>query len=308
MRSSGWAGFRRRRPTAATRSSSSSSCGSTSRRSSRCPGAPCPTRATTRTTCGASCGATSSRSSRRWCSCHATLGCPSGPASSARSSARWGHWQIFALVSKGKGDQTGRPSDLAARQAAVADQQLSNAAERYRADSIRALRESRLRLRRRHRAAVHRLRGRLRPRRKALTAAERLASENRHLLAASRNEALTDALTSLGNRRALMAELESRRPSVEGEHVMLALFDLDGFKQYNDSFGHPAGDSLLARLGDRLATTMEGIGSAYRMGGDEFCVLASVAEGGGRRSPASGRPRSARRAWASPSAARTAWR
>jgi diguanylate cyclase (GGDEF)-like protein len=56
----------------------------------------------------------------------------------------------------------------------------------------------------------------------------------------------------------------------------LVLFDLDGFKQYNDTFGHPAGDALLARLGERLATTMAGIGSAYRIGGDEFCVLAEA--------------------------------
>jgi diguanylate cyclase (GGDEF)-like protein len=60
--------------------------------------------------------------------------------------------------------------------------------------------------------------------------------------------------------------------------VLLALFDLDGFKAYNDTFGHPAGDALLARLGGRLAAAVGGAG-AYRMGGDEFCVLAHVAEG-----------------------------
>src|SRR5206468_1613018 len=52
-----------------------------------------------------------------------------------------------------------------------------------------------------------------------------------------------------------------------------------GFKQYNDNFGHPAGDSLLERLGARLQDAMDGIGRAYRMGGDEFCILAPVAEG-----------------------------
>ncbi|MEA2123747.1 MAG: hypothetical protein QOI80_529, partial [Solirubrobacteraceae bacterium] len=59
-------------------------------------------------------------------------------------------------------------------------------------------------------------------------------------------------------------------------HV-LALFDLDGFKQYNDSFGHPAGDALLTRLGSRLLAAVEGQATAYRMGGDEFCVLTSIA-------------------------------
>jgi two-component system cell cycle response regulator len=52
------------------------------------------------------------------------------------------------------------------------------------------------------------------------------------------------------------------------------MFDLDGFKQYNDTFGHPAGDALLRRLGGRLAAAAaRHSGSAYRMGGDEFCVL-----------------------------------
>ena len=55
---------------------------------------------------------------------------------------------------------------------------------------------------------------------------------------------------------------------------MLALFDLDGFKHYNDTFGHPAGDALLVRLGAQPgAPTCSGRGRAFRMGGDEFCAL-----------------------------------
>ena len=53
----------------------------------------------------------------------------------------------------------------------------------------------------------------------------------------------------------------------------LALFDLDGFKQYNDAFGHAAGDALLQRLGADLDAAVAGHGRAYRLGGDEFCVL-----------------------------------
>jgi diguanylate cyclase (GGDEF)-like protein len=51
------------------------------------------------------------------------------------------------------------------------------------------------------------------------------------------------------------------------------LFDLDGFKGYNDTFGHLAGDALLAHLGGRLAAAVAPHGTAYRLGGDEFCVL-----------------------------------
>ena len=45
------------------------------------------------------------------------------------------------------------------------------------------------------------------------------------------------------------------------------------FKALNDSQGHLAGDALLAELGRRLGEAVEGAGSAYRLGGDEFCVL-----------------------------------
>ncbi len=99
-------------------------------------------------------------------------------------------------------------------------------------------------------------------------------AENRRLLAAARHEARSDSLTGLANRRALINDLEEQVHSGDSDNqLVLGLFDLDGFKFYNDTFGHPAGDMLLARLGLRLVTTMKGLGGAYRMGGDEFCIL-----------------------------------
>ena len=98
--------------------------------------------------------------------------------------------------------------------------------------------------------------------------------ENVSMLRTSRDEALTDVLTGLGNRRALARELAALLPEADDARpVVLVLFDLDGFKHYNDTFGHPAGDALLVRLGDNLATYLSGRGRAYRMGGDEFCAL-----------------------------------
>jgi GGDEF domain-containing protein len=52
-----------------------------------------------------------------------------------------------------------------------------------------------------------------------------------------------------------------------------ALHDLDGLKRYNDTFGHPAADALLARRGQALLAALDGHGLAYRMGGDEFCIV-----------------------------------
>jgi diguanylate cyclase (GGDEF)-like protein len=92
---------------------------------------------------------------------------------------------------------------------------------------------------------------------------------------ADRRAAETDALTGLGNRRALMADLERLAPEASGGNpLVLSIFDLDGFKAYNDAFGHPAGDALLVRLASCLAEAVAPDGRAYRMGGDEFCVLA----------------------------------
>jgi two-component system, cell cycle response regulator len=112
----------------------------------------------------------------------------------------------------------------------------------------------------------------------ALTFAEYLRA-----IARSHEEAVSDPLTGLGNRRALAAALE-RALSSQRAHHALVLFDLDGFKSYNDTFGHPAGDALLERSARALSAAPHG-GSAYRMGGDEFCLLAPLPEGA-RRSQA----------------------
>src|SRR4051794_13128102 len=92
----------------------------------------------------------------------------------------------------------------------------------------------------------------------------------------------TDALTGLGNRRKLTADLQRRVKSATAERpAAMMLFDLNGFKNYNDTFGHPAGDALLLRLGTALSEAVAPFGGrAYRPGGDEFCVIADASQRG----------------------------
>ena len=99
--------------------------------------------------------------------------------------------------------------------------------------------------------------------------------ENTQLYELTRHEAVTDSLTGLANRRRLVSDLDRVLAEASADEPwLLLLFDLDGFKRYNDSFGHPAGDALLSRLGARLGSVAPEHGAAYRLGGDEFCLLA----------------------------------
>ncbi len=103
--------------------------------------------------------------------------------------------------------------------------------------------------------------------------------ENTSIAASIQVLSLTDPLTRLWNRRKLTSDLEDVLGDGAGDPHVLVLYDLNGFKRFNDLFGHPAGDSLLARLAAKLADVVRPAGTCYRLGGDEFCVLARVPEG-----------------------------
>jgi len=99
--------------------------------------------------------------------------------------------------------------------------------------------------------------------------------ENKSLL----EQVRTDPLTGLGSRGRMQVDLEGLCARVsEAEPTALFLFDLNGFKLYNDTFGHPEGDLLLTQLGEALRRAVGDDGTAYRIGGDEFCVLLTCKE------------------------------
>lgn len=104
---------------------------------------------------------------------------------------------------------------------------------------------------------------------------ERIAQEEQ-----LRYLALHDSLTGLFNRYALDQEIDraiSRAERLE-KLLVLCLMDLDGFKPVNDTYGHEAGNEVLAILGKRLSETLRRTDFAARLGGDEFVVLLEYLE------------------------------
>jgi len=85
-----------------------------------------------------------------------------------------------------------------------------------------------------------------------------------------------DGLTEIGNRRAFDFQLESElnRARRENKEVALAMIDIDCFKQYNDNYGHPAGDKVLVKLANTLRSQFKRHSDfCFRYGGEEFSVL-----------------------------------
>ena len=80
-----------------------------------------------------------------------------------------------------------------------------------------------------------------------------------------------DTLTHLLNRRSY----ESRPASLRGQAVIY-YFDVDEFKSVNDTFGHGVGDAVLAEVGSTIYAVFSKAGYCYRIGGDEFCVIAGA--------------------------------
>ncbi|HKS12000.1 MAG TPA: GGDEF domain-containing protein, partial [Pseudomonas sp.] len=96
--------------------------------------------------------------------------------------------------------------------------------------------------------------------------------------------AMTDSLTGLGNRRRLdgILEQEIRRARRQDYPVALVMMDLDYFKLYNDTYGHPAGDRCLRRVGELLAGALKRPGDlAVRYGGEEFTLFLPATDGDG---------------------------
>jgi diguanylate cyclase (GGDEF)-like protein len=102
-----------------------------------------------------------------------------------------------------------------------------------------------------------------------------LAISNLRLRETLRHQAVRDQLTGLYNRRYLLETLEREmaRAAIRNQHVTVAMLDIDHFKRFNDTFGHTAGDAVLARLGILLRQWKRGEDIVARYGGEEFSIV-----------------------------------
>lgn len=108
-----------------------------------------------------------------------------------------------------------------------------------------------------------------------ISAQAAIALENAHLHELVQEQAVTDELTSLANRRQFLDALahELARSARTGETTSLVLCDLDDFKNVNDRFGHPAGDEVLRVVGRVLRESVRELDVPARLGGEEFAVV-----------------------------------
>lgn len=95
------------------------------------------------------------------------------------------------------------------------------------------------------------------------------------LLQALRRQAFTDSLTGLYNRRFMDVQLGllDSRAGRYGRHYAVLVFDIDGLKQVNDTYGHDVGDLALRRFATILSDALRRSDVAIRTGGDEFVAI-----------------------------------
>jgi diguanylate cyclase len=124
-------------------------------------------------------------------------------------------------------------------------------------------------------SATTQLANRMRTLEQLLVASEARIGKLEQRLAKSEHEATRDALTGLANRRLFDAAIQHAvvQRSQDGGDLSLLMLDIDDFKQFNDRYGHPMGDSVLRLVARVLSDHLKGRDTAARYGGEEFAII-----------------------------------
>ncbi|HEX9008103.1 MAG TPA: GGDEF domain-containing protein [Patescibacteria group bacterium] len=113
---------------------------------------------------------------------------------------------------------------------------------------------------------------------KQLAETQRLLDEERAKSKLLESLSMTDTLTELPNRRFIQAEMERKLQEVArgGNPFAVVMVDVDNFRQVNESFGHPQGDTVLKELAIEVGSSVRGTDTFGRLAGDEFMVLLTI--------------------------------
>lgn len=108
-----------------------------------------------------------------------------------------------------------------------------------------------------------------------LVTSSQQVTELRQYLETAKKEATTDGLTGIANRKAFDRALAEAVEAAlkDGSPVVLMLVDIDHFKTFNDTYGHPLGDQVLKLVARTLVGNVKGLDTAARYGGEEFAII-----------------------------------
>lgn len=140
-------------------------------------------------------------------------------------------------------------------------------------EHVRSLRETMRNRRAKEEEMLQQTKGELERMKSALEQTKGRMEEVERLSEKLNQEALTDPMTHIWNKRAFSRRLTQALSDPRQNPVCLVVFDIDHFKTVNDTFGHQAGDKALRSIAEYAGKVLRGSDTLFRYAGDEFCIV-----------------------------------